>query len=380
MMKRTILAVLVIFILLGITACNNEDEIKGKGYTATVDTLTERVVGVTYRYYDFENGANALNSYDTLQAGGCSAIVVELGNKVYVGRNYDFYCTDTPAFVVYNNAGKYRTIGFGSVPAYFSKWKEDYTLSDDVLSILPYLCCDVMSENGIYIETNIRLKEKDLICTSTKEGAIRRCTQTFMQYMLANYSTIDEIVSHINDFDWFDLSKIGYEQAFLLTDSTGYSVCIEFAANGWSVTESDCNANYFINPKYYEKENYPIGEMRIEKLKEARKTVKTEKDIFNMMDLVAYSQFSSSSCDLDFAIGEYIKDIGYTRFNIEENRETARTKVKEILDRLNGYTWQQRVEKSCWESTFTAVANISEKKIKVRFSEHYEIYFTVSFR
>jgi len=392
MSKKRILSLLVILCIVATSLAGCAGNTSGK--TEETSTVTEtketaaieyrivqdRVIELTYNEFDADKAVEYMNNkYDNFDQGGCSAMKVLLDDKVYVGRNYDFYCSDTPAFIVKNNAGKYRTIGIGNSPATLPEWTDDYKLSDDLMKVLPIICCDVMSEAGIYVETNIRVSEEDLACSSTNPGAPRRCTQTFMQTMLSEYGTIQEILDHIDDYDWFDLKEMGFNQSFLLTDKTGYSVVLEFAADSWTATESDYNANYFIADKYYENEKYPIGQERITRISASKESVKTPEDIFTMMGVAAYSQFYTNTVDIDYAIGEYTKELGYTRFNIDENREDARIKMKAMLDEYNTYTWEQLVENHCWESTFTTVANVSDLNLNVHFSEHYGIKFTVTF-
>ena len=338
--------------------------------------IQDRVIEVKYSNYDFEKGMEYLKKYD---AFGCSAVKVKLDDKIYVGRNYDFYCGNSPAFIVRNNAGRIKTIGIGNSPSTLGEWSNDFTLSENIYLALPYLCCDVMSEAGIYAETNIRVHEDGMECAYTNKGKKRVCTQAFMQLMLSQYTSIEEILSHIDDYDWYDLTAMGFNQSFFLTDQHGYSVCIEFAANSWKCTEVDHNANYFINQDYYAKEKWPLGEKRIEKELAYRKNIKTYHDIFTMMEQATYARFYKADCDLDYAIFEYLKELGYTRFNIDENMEEARIKVKAMLETYDAYSWDELVKNHCWESTFTTIANVSDLILDVHFSQHYKIEFKVQF-
>ena len=385
-MKKKILLMLCLMMTLTMASCSNSQKTDD---TADADTqaaepvyevLQDRVIEVTYEEYDFDKGAEYLaDKYDNFDLGGCSAVKVLLDGKVYIGRNYDFYCSNSPAFIVRNNAGTIRTIGIGNSSLSLGEWTEDYELPDAVKDALPYLCCDVMSEAGIYAETNIRIGEEGMECVSTNSGAPRRCTQAFMQIMLSQYSTIEEIIAHIDDYDWFDLSAMGFNQAFMLCDQNGYSVVIEFAENSWKCTECDEHANYFIDEEYYAKENYPLGEMRIEKELEYKPNIQTPDDIFTMMETASYARFYKADTDPDYAIGEYLKELGYTRFNIDENREEARAKVKEMLEYYDAFSWDEQVANSCWESTFITVADVTDLKLTVHFSEHYGITFETGF-
>ena len=340
--------------------------------------LCDRVIEVTYDTFDFDAGAQYLSKYDTTM-GGCSAVRVLVDGKVYVGRDYDFYCSDAPAFVVRNNAGKIRTIGIGNSPTGMDAWSDDFTLRGEVLTALPYLCCDVMSEAGLYCETNTRPYEEALSCTSTNPGAPRRCTQTFMQTMLSQYATIDEVLEHLNDYDWYDLSKMGFEQSFFLTDQSGRSVVIEFGANQVVWQEAEYNANYFLNNDLYAIETIGCGEMRLARELAYKPYVRTEEDIFTMMEQGAYDQFYHTDVDADFAVPELYKLIGYDKNTAAADPEGAQAAAKARVEEVSTYTWEQRVSEKTWESTFITAANVTDLCLHVHFSEHYNIDFTVTF-
>ena len=350
----------------------------GEGETPAYRVLQDRVIELTFDTYDFDTAAAYLNKFD-FDMGGCSAVRVLVGGKVYVGRDYDFYCSDTPAFVVRNNAGKYRTLGIGNSPDSLEAWSENYQPRPEVLNALPYLCCDVMNEAGLYCETNIRPHEDALVCPSTTPGAPRRCTQTLMQTMLSQYGTIDEVLAHLNDYDWFDLTKLGFEQAFFLTDQSGRSVIIEFGANQVLWQEAEYNANFFLNDELYAIETLGCGELRLAHELALKPFVRTEEDVFTMMEAGAYTQFYQADVDPDYAAPEFYELSGYDKQRQAEDPEGCRAATLEQIQRVSTYTWEQKVEKKSWESVFITAANVTDLTMHVHFSEHYGIDFTVAF-
>ena len=358
----------------------------GKGAEKTepeFKVIKDRVIELTYNDFDLDEGAKYLDKYDPQGAemGACSAIRVKVDGKVYVGRDYDFYCSDAPAFIIRNNGGKYRTIGIGNSPASFDKWEsaDTYKVRPEVLKAAPFLCCDVMSEAGLYAETNIRPKEDGLTCTSTNPGKPRRCTQSFMQTMLTQYGSIDEIIEHINDYDWFDLQKMGFEQSFFITDQKGRSIIVEFGADKAMWQESDCNANFFQNKELYAVEKEGCGELRLAREKEYLSEVKSEDDIFTMMKRGAYDQFYHTDVDPDFAIPEFYGEIGYNKDSAAADPEGAREACRKTVEKFSKYTWEERVANKSWESTFITAANVTDLYLHVHFSEHYNIDFKVGF-
>ena len=388
-----------LFIMLAaatLASCSKKQDAAADAATTPADTtfqvLTDRVIEVTLDTFDFEAGAQYLQQkYDPLLAsadttagekmGGCSAIRVDLDGKHYVGRNYDFYCSDAPAVVVRLNAGKYKTLGICNSPSSFDVWTnpQDYQIRPAVFKALPYLCCDVMNEAGLYAETNIRPNEPGLECTSTAPGKPRRCTQSMMQLLLSQYESLEEIEQHLNDYDWFDLQKMGFQQSFFITDRNGESIIIEFAQNQVKWQKSDCNANFYINPDFYALEKQGCGELRIAHEKALLPEVKTEDDIFRMMKAGAYDQFYHSSIDADYAIPEFYANIGYDRVTCPKHLDDARQKVKDLIATFDVMTWEERVANHTWETTFSTVANITDRTLHVHFSEHYGIDFTVGF-
>ena len=364
----------------GVAGTSNVAE-AAEASTPTYKVLQDRVIELTYDTYDFEAGAQYLTKYDPMEMGGCSAVKTTVDGDVYVGRNYDFYCSDAPAFVVRNNAGKIKTIGIGNMPLNMSAWTnaEDYTLPDNVLLALPYSCCDVMSETGIYAETNVRMYEKGLNCISTNPGKERRCTQAFMQTMLTQYATIDEILAHLNDYDWYDLTAMGFEQSFMLTDQSGRSVVVEFGANKVMWQESDYNANFFLNDELYEKELYPLGELRIAHELAYLPYVRTEDDIFTMMEQGAYNQFYTADVDPMYAAPEFFVYTGYNKYSYVNDPAGCAAATAKLCQEYGTYDWEKRVSEKTWESTFITAANVTDKYLHVHFSEHYGIDFTVTF-
>ena len=368
--------------------------------------VQDRVIELTYNEFDFDAGAAYLNKFD-LQKSGCSAVRVLVDGKVYVGRNYDFYCSNAPAFIIRNNAGSIRTIGIGNSPDSMEAWSDDFQLREAALSYLPYLCSDVMSETGLYCECNIRPYEEALSCQSTNPGAPRRCTQTFMQTMLTQYATINEVLAHLNDYDWFDLSAQGFEESFLLTDQSGRSVIIEFGANRVMWQEAEYNGNFFLNDELYAIETIGCGELRLAHELALKPFVRTEEDIFTMMEAGSYGQFYEADADPSYAYPEFYEMTGYNKNTAAADMEGCLAATQAQIDKYASYTWEQliaasytweewtnemtlaervaegtwneRVTEKTWESVFIVAANVTDLYMHVHFSEHYGIDFTVAF-
>ena len=391
-MKKLLAIVMALTLVLTMTACGDTgaeevDTLAATGNNATDKTefnyevVQDRVIELDYDAYDYDGGIEYLYKLDPLEVGGggCSAVRVMVDGKVYVGRDYDFYCSDTPAFIVRNNAGKYKTIGIGNSPASLDPWSENYEIREGFENVAPFLCCDVMSEAGLYAEVNIRPLEDGFACNSTNEGATRACTQCFLQLMLSNYGSIDEIIEHVNDYDWYDLNLQGFEEAVFVTDQSGRSVIFEFAADEVRYQEAEYNANFYINDEWYEKETIGCGEMRLAKELAYKPYVRTEEDIFTMMEKGAYTQFYQADVDPEYAGPEYYEITGYNKITAEEDHDGYIAATEAKIKELSQYSWETKIEKSSWESTFITAANVTDLKIHTHFSEHYGIDFEIGF-
>lgn len=340
----------------------------------------ERVVELTYDEFDEQAALDVMAKKYDMKLGGCSAIKVLLDNKVYVGRNYDFYDSNSPALIVRNNSGKYRTIAIGCTPS-FSDWtnKETYRLAEHIYKIAPFVAIDVMNEAGIYAETNIRPFEEQFNCRSTNPGKERRITNSFMQTMLSRYGTLDEIIAHINDYDWYDIEKMGFEQSFFLTDSHGRSIIVEFAENQCRVQDAEYNANYYLNNEWYAKERLGCGEQRISRELAYKPYVRSEADIFKMMSYGFYEQFYNGKAEPEYALPEILTDIGYDKDKVAADPKKALKVAKEYMQKVAKYSWQEHIAHKNWETVFCNISNVTDKVFNVTFSEHYKVKFRVDF-
>ena len=343
--------------------------------------LKDRVIELTYNSFDYDSGNKYLAKYFSNCMGGCSAVKVFLNDKVYVGRNYDFFCSNTPAVIVRNNSLKYKTIGICNFPSFFVFWSDNFQIKSDVLKFAPFLCCDVMSEAGIYAEVNIRRYHKDLVFQNGTETEIGQkiCALSLMQIMLSQYSSIDEIVSHLDDYGWQGLPAANFELAFLFVDSNGESGVLEFVDGVWHFSKSNCSANFYIYDKFYKKDKLGCGELRLSKELAYMPFVRNEKDIFTMMKKGAYSQFYTRDVDPAYAAPEFYKKTGYDKITQKDNPYGCYLETKKIIDKVSRYNWEKLISEKCMETVFSVATNVTDRYMCVNFSEHYGINFVVSF-
>ena len=169
--------------------------------------------------------------------GGCTAFVYtdEKGDTIY-GRNFDF--TYSPSLQVYtypeNAYASVSTVNLG-----FAGYGED-SLPDTVLNSLltlaaPYLTFDGMNEKGVAI-SSLAVPEYD----AGNQGKIMVNTSIIMRLVLDKAADVDEAIELMKQYDIYFSGGIPCH--FLLADSSGKSVIIEYYDGGLQVVErvQDC--------------------------------------------------------------------------------------------------------------------------------------------
>lgn len=165
--------------------------------------------------------------------GGCTAFVYtdEKGDTIY-GRNFDF--TYSPSLQVYtypkNAYASVSTVNLG-----FAGYGED-SLPDTVLNSFltlaaPYLTFDGMNEKGVAI-SSLAVPEYD----AGNQGKIMVNTSIIMRLVLDKAANVDEAIELMKQYDIYFSGEIPCH--FLLADSSGKSVIIEYYDGGLQVVES----------------------------------------------------------------------------------------------------------------------------------------------
>lgn len=164
--------------------------------------------------------------------GGCTAFVYadEKGDTIY-GRNFDF--TYSPSLQVYtypkNAYASVSTVNLG-----FAGYGED-SLPDTVLNSLltlaaPYLTFDGMNEKGVAI-SSLAVPEYD----AGNQGKIMVNTSIIMRLVLDKAANVDEAIELMKQYDIYFSGGIPCH--FLLADSSGKSVIIEYYDGGLQIVE-----------------------------------------------------------------------------------------------------------------------------------------------
>lgn len=320
-------------------------------------------------------------------ASGCSCVVKNLDDgDTVVGRNMDFYISNKPAFIVRTaEKNRYRTTGI----AYYNDYIPDseslrkHGLPRIFHVMLPLFCQDVMNDRGLYIEVNMRYSEVDedgnlkFISTHTNPSSRERtCIAGLNTRIAQNCATVDEAVEYIKSLDLYSPSspEMNWNFCYILADANGKYGLVEVADNKVYYQEGqNAQTNFYVARELYSRQQMKCGVGRYEKLMQGLPQVKSEGDMFKLMDSVSYSQsYNYEKCTFD-ARTEFIGEKpGWTYDYLmdEKNQAEVIAYMKSESERFSGYTREElKDDGSFWESSYTTVANCSRKTMRVRFFE-----------
>lgn len=335
-----------------------------------------------------ESNAFFENHYDGWKFhGGCSAIVKTLSDgDTVTGRNMDLTISHKAAYIVRTNRkDRYRTVGLSYINTFGPDAKEieDNGLDSFYESILPFICTDVMNNEGLYIQTNMRTGEFNedgslkYGCPGTKpEGAVIRIPSMLLpRYLAENCKNVDECLDAIKQIDIYtDTNKnLSWNFCFLLSDKSGKYGLLEIAKNTISwLPGQQAQTNFYITPEFAKDELYKCGIGRYETLLNEIDDVNNEIELFNLMDKVSYFQIYSDNPKFDprseYAGVEESWDINYVLD--EKNKQVVQDRINKNINIIKNLNRDELKDKNLyWESVFTLVANCNKKEINVRFFE-----------
>lgn len=321
------------------------------------------------------------------QGGGCSCIVktTDTGETI-VGRNMDLTISNKPAYIVRTDCpGKHKTVGISYSHMSGPNYKEvlENGISDEHYRMLPFLCCDIMNENGFYIEINMRSGEENpdgsskFGCTSTKSGAkYRICSINLPRFLAENCADVDEAVRYAkNEVDMYtpNIPVLNWNFCFILADKSGKYGLLEIANNkvSWLPGEK-AQTNYYKTPEFACVEDLKCGLGRHELLESEIDKVQNNEDMFELMKKVSYSQVYKNNPKYN-VLSEYVGvEPNWTIDYImdEKNKQEIQNRVDDNINKFAKMTRQELQDESkYWESIFTVATNCNLKTLLVRFFE-----------
>lgn len=319
--------------------------------------------------------------------GGCSAVAKTLENgDTIVGRNMDFYISNKPAFVVRTKEkNKYETIGI----AYFDQFIPDVDAVEKkgiprvIYSMLPLFCQDVMNDQGLYVEVNMRYSEYsplgDMMFSDTHtnpRSEVRTCIAGINTQLCQNCATVKEAVEYVKQLDIYSPQSddMQWNFCYLLADATGDYGLLEVADNKvYFQDKEQIQTNFYVHEELYEKQRMKCGVGRYDYIAERIDDVESEDDMFELMDSVSYAQsYNYETCNYD-ARSEYIgENPGWDYYYVidEDNQDEVKKYLDEVAKTYNSMSRQElKDDGTYWESSFTTIANCSDKTMRVRFFE-----------
>ena len=364
----------------------------------TVTEIFENVLDAgTYQNIDFEFAENYFAEiYDNWNhdiittvlddAGGCTAVVKNLGDNTIVGRNMDLTISEKPAYVFKTDiAGKYQTLNLMYTYRDFAPTTAEAKngLSDDFYRILPFSSQDVLNEKGLYIEINMREGEGDAYENSgtNPNSSERVYLATLPFYIGLNAADIDEALEYVKTLDIYSMDDY-WNFAFMMADATGRYGVLEIAGNEFYWNEgADVQANFYVNTKLRANEEKTVGLGRYVYAKINLENIANETDMFNLMDDLSYSNVYRSDAKFD-NISEFIGyEDGWTLeyLTAEENQVELDEYFSWIYETFDTLTTAEKMEYGTWLSALTEIIDINEKTITVRFFEDEEKVYTLGF-
>ncbi len=339
---------------------------------------------------DYEAGLK--KNKDMFGKFGCSAVGKVLDNgDMLVGRSFDLYYSNNPAYVIRTNVeGYYKTVGL----AYntfdgesFKTIKENGVTQDELLTLL-FFTEDIMNEKGLYIEADMRpeqfsdsgIKEN----TGTNPNAkVSLSFPALVRYLGERCATVTEAVEMANTLNVYGMNngKFSWGGGYFLADSTGHYGVLELVDNKliWS-DYANCQTNFYINKEYKDRASNGNGLGRYELLTSKIDGVKNEEEMRELMKEVRYTQLarpyeSKFNCVSELCgEGEHYKEIG-GRLTLDMCRSHKYDEV--ILKMLEEIESVERAkpleqlknEAKEWLSVWQTVANCNKKTLSFTFFE-----------
>lgn len=379
-------------------------------YIFVTDTYTQLDHKFADEYY--------AKQYDNWGGGGCSAVSYMVDGDRLVGRNMDLNISNKAAYIVKAETGKYKTLGlaytFRDFAPNYSEVKKQ-GVESDFAKILPFMCDDVLNEKGLHIELNMRHAEfwpngDDMFaCEGTNPEAERRVHMFELPRLVGeNCQTVAEAIDYLSTLNIYSQNRY-WNYCFLISDAHKGCALIEFCLNKtYIIHEEDiplynnflkkvekidyeftavCQTNFYMNYTAFLMQNTKTGMGRFETLQRGVESVTSKREMFDLMDKVAYSNFylPYEECkNFHFdprseQIGEFTGASYEIMMNPDFEPYIAQA-MDEYSAPIRAMTREQKQNKNeYWESTFTEVVDCNNKNIVVRFFENNEKIYKIDF-
>ncbi len=374
-----------------------EAETKAETANLTGEVLGDYIVELpVITQIDYEAGLK--KNKEMFGKFGCSAVAKVLDDgDVLVGRSFDLYYSNNPAYVVKTAVdGFYKTVGL----AYnhfdghtFDDVKKNGVTQDELLTLL-FFTVDVMNEKGLYIEANMREeqpKETGIsISTGTNPDAeVSLSFPAVVRYLGERCATVDEAVELAKSLNVYGMknSEDTWGGGFLMADESGHYGVLELIDNKLIWTDGqNCQANFYINAEYKDRATIGVGVGRYELLRSQIDSVKTDDDMTALVKKVRYSQKydpynslfdpRSEICGQGEAYAQFGGMLTLAMAADGQYKDAILTAMEEIGSKVRAKSVQElKDEGTEWLSVWQTTANCNKRSIKVVFYEDDSLTF-----
>lgn len=384
-----VLAVLLIAIAgIGVYVSRNEHVEVIDDYVIKLDTTTKDNSAIVSKLLDLFVG--------NYSGGKCSSVVKQLANgDVIVGRNLDDTLNQKPIYIGRTNIeGFYETVyatHLESLGPDFDSCKEK-GLPKYMTTAIPFLACDSLNSEGLYIEINMRENQKDeegnfvFSCSGTNKDSnirINVCElPTYLTLRCKNTNEALELIKTLNIYTAND--EDSWTLCLMIADAQGNYGVLEFGCNElrW-LPNQNIQTNYYISKDFNEIQIYKQGIGRYEYLENNIDDVKTEDDMLKLIEGVKYSEIYNIDNPSFNIRSEFAGDEEHLTNEYLDNDINWNDLLKEYREEANLFNTQsdnERRDEDCyWISLYSVVANCSSKTLSLSFFEDYKISYVLSF-
>lgn len=191
---------------------------------------------------------------------GCSAFQAKGADGMYFGRNFDWIFSNALVVVAHPENG------YSSISTANTDFLGISGLLDDKSLAIAALYCplDGMNEKGLCISVNM-VSDDNVTSQDTDKPDLT--TTTAVRLLLDRASDVDSAIALLKQYDMHLIE--GLMIHFMLSDSSGRSVCIEYSGGEMMVTETPVMTNHYLCRQEKEEDKMEQSYQRFDIITEA---------------------------------------------------------------------------------------------------------------
>lgn len=342
----------------------------------------------TYTSLDYQFVNKFFNERQDDWGGKCSAIAKlidnnEGGQDMIIGRNMDLTLSNKSAYIVRTAVpNKKKTVGLAYshrdyAPDYNDALKNG--LTGDFEKLLPFSMDDILNEDGLYMEINMRELETwpdgtpKYASSGTNPGKERIYVFSIMRYIEENCSTVSEAIEYLDNFDIYTPQNpvTSWNYGFMIADPSGHYAVIELINNEICVSDSYYNLNFYLNPKARAIEDYQCGIGREDYIKDHINGVDSESKMQQLMyDLFYFQSLKGTECKYEPSTECVADKPHWTTEYVLNHKDEVYESCQQDLDWMEEVGMDKvRDANYIWYSILSSVVNLNKKTFRTTFYE-----------